>query len=264
MTDHPAGAGNGAGIRDGDVLAPWFRLGYVIPHLTTDMDGYLFYRVAPEGVMLVTAQLDLADYSTAAVERELPTFWHRVALLGRKGVDEIALSGVPIAAGLGRLRMLDILAEVSARTGRPASTDLEAHIAALHDLGVSRLALGSRWPDAVVTALVAYLAAADIEVVAVSTQPRSLSDLKASDPAADHALALQIGRELLSSTPDAQGLMLPGGLWFALDAATMLEAEFGVPVTLNITSTLWAALRRHPGPLPRRPDPRWGRLLASL
>ena len=26
------------------LVAPWFRLGYVIPHLTTDMDGYLFAR----------------------------------------------------------------------------------------------------------------------------------------------------------------------------------------------------------------------------
>ena len=54
------------------VISPWYQLGYVIPHLYTDLDAYQFYRVAPEGMMLVTTGLDLKDYTVAAVERELP------------------------------------------------------------------------------------------------------------------------------------------------------------------------------------------------
>lgn len=246
------------------VVAPWFQLGYVIPHLYTDIDAYQFYRVAPKGAMLVTTQLDLAGYEVANVERELPTFWDRVELLGRRPVDTIALSGVPIAAALGRARIRELLDEVSHRTGKPASTDLEAHIEALQHLGVSRLALASRWPGAVVDALSAYLAKAGIEVIAVHARGRDLDALKAADPMSQHDLALELGRELLRSNPSAEGLMLPGGLWFAIYAAPMLEAEFGIPVTLNITATLWSALNRRAGGLPHRPDPSWGRLLGSL
>ena len=83
------------------IISPWYQLGYVIPHLYTDLDAYQFYRVAPEGMMLVTTGLNLKDYSLAAVEQELPTFWERIELLARKKVDRIALSGVPVAAGLG-------------------------------------------------------------------------------------------------------------------------------------------------------------------
>jgi hypothetical protein len=36
------------------VVFPWYRLGYIIPHRHTDMDGYQFARVAPDGMMLVT------------------------------------------------------------------------------------------------------------------------------------------------------------------------------------------------------------------
>jgi maleate cis-trans isomerase len=247
-----------------EIVAPWFQLGYVIPHLYTDLDAYQFYRVAPEGAMLVTTQLDLAGYEVANVERELPTFWNRVELLGRRPIDTIALSGVPIAAALGRARILELLAEVTDRTGKPASTDVEAHIEALHHLGVSRLALGSRWPQAVVEALSGYLADAGIGVVAVRARGRSLDALKAADPMTQHELALDLGREVLRAAPDAEGLMLPGGLWFAIHAAPILEEEFGIPVTLNITATLWSALNRRAGELPRRPDPSWGRLLASL
>ena len=51
------------------MISPWYQLGYVIPHLYTDLDAYQFYRVAPEGMMLVTTGLDLKDYTLAAVER---------------------------------------------------------------------------------------------------------------------------------------------------------------------------------------------------
>ncbi len=69
---------------------------------------------------------------------------------------------------------------------------------------------------------------------------------------------------MLAEAPAAQALMMPGGLWFAIHAAPMLEAEFGKPVTLNITATTWAALKAAGDRLQRRPDRRWGKLLASL
>jgi maleate cis-trans isomerase len=44
----------------------------------------------------------------------------------------------------------------------------------------------------------------------------------------------------------------------------MLEAEFGKPVLLNILSTTWAALHSAGKRMLHRPDPRWGKVLASL
>lgn len=93
------------------LISPWYQLGYVIPHLYTDLDAYQFYRVAPEGMMLVTTGLDLKDYTLAAVERELPVLWDRFDLLKKKKVDRISLSGVPVASALGRKKMQEILAE---------------------------------------------------------------------------------------------------------------------------------------------------------
>jgi hypothetical protein len=85
-----------------NVITPWYQLGYVIPHLYTDMDAYQFYRIAPEGVMLITTGLNLKEYSLAAVETELPTLWQRFDLLRKKNVDRISLSCVPVASALGR------------------------------------------------------------------------------------------------------------------------------------------------------------------
>lgn len=246
------------------VISPWYQLGYVIPHLYTDLDAYQFYRVAPEGMMLVTTGLNLKEYSVAAVEQELPILWERFDLLARKKVDRISLSGVPVASALGRTKMLEILAEAQARTGLPCDTDLEAHIAALQHLGATRIALATRWPEPVNVALTRYLAAAGIKVIACRSRARSLEQNKHSSAADDHLLALELGGQVLRETPDAQALLMPGGLWYAIHAAPLLEAEYGRPVLLNILSTTWAALHEAGHRMLHRPDPRWGKVLASL
>ena len=233
-----------------------------IPHLQTDMDAYQFYRVAPEGMMLVTTGLNLQGHSLEAVERELPAFWRAVDLLAKKKVDRIALSGVPVASHLGRKRMLEILAAAQQRSGIPCDTDLEAHIAALKHLGATRIALATRWHEPTNTALTNYLAEAGIEVVALRARGSTLAQHKTADPAADHQLALDLA-QVLRDAPQAQAIMMPGGLWHAMHAVPLIEAEYGKPAILNITATTWAALHAAPRVL-QRPDPRWGKLLASV
>jgi maleate cis-trans isomerase len=247
-----------------NIISPWYQLGYVIPHLYTDLDAYQFYRVAPEGMMLLTTGLNLKDYTLAAVEEELPTLWNRLDLFAKKKVDRISLSGVPVASALGRGKMRAILAEGEARTGLPCDTDLEAHIAALKHLGATRIAVATRWPEPVNVALTRYLAEAGIEVIARRSRSRSLEENKYSSAAADHQLALELGGEVLREAPDAQALLMPGGLWFAIYAVPLLEAQYGRPVLLNILSTTWAALHAAGKRMLHRPDPRWGKVLASL
>jgi maleate cis-trans isomerase len=246
------------------IISPWYQLGYVIPHLYTDLDAYQFYRVAPEGMLLVTTGLNLTAYSLEAVQTELPTLWERFDLLAAKKCDRIALSGVPVASALGRTKMREILAEAQVRTGVPCDTDLEAHIATLQHFGAKRIALATRWPDAVNAALTRYLADAGIEVLACRSRPRSLQENKNASAAADHELALALGGQVLRETPAAEALLMPGGLWFAIHAVPLLEAEFGKPVLLNILSTTWAALHAAGNRTLHRPDARWGKVLASV
>ena len=63
---------------------------------------------------------------------------------------------------------------------------------------------------------------------------------------------------------ECQALLLPGGLWYAIHAVPLLEAEFGKPVLLNITSTTRTALAAAPQPLKVRPDPKWGKVMGSF
>jgi len=146
----------------------------------------------------------------------------------------------------------------------PCDTDLEAHIAVLQYFGATRIALATRWPDTVNTALTRYLAEAGIEVIACRSRARSLAENKQASAAADHLLALDLGDQVLREAPDAQALVMPGGLWHAIHAVPLLEAKYGRPVLLNILSTTWAALHAAGSRMQKRPDPRWGRVLGSL
>lgn len=246
------------------IVNPWYKLGYVIPHLYTDMDAYQFYRIAPVGMMLVTTGINLTGYTVEAVESQLDVLAARFDLLAGKNVDRLSLSGVPVASILGRQRMREILSETSKRTGLACDTDLEAHIAVMKHFGAERIAIASRWPDHVIAALTSYLNEAGIEVVAVRTRPRTFEDNKHADPAQDHLLALELGGEVLRAAPEAKALLMPGGLWHAMHAVPLLEAEFGRPVLLNILSTTWAALNATRGKIEVRPNPKWGRVMADL
>ena len=246
------------------VIHPWYKLGYVIPHAYTDMDAYQFYAIAPKGMLLVTTGLNFQGHSTEAAENELPLFRERVALLAQRKVDRIALSGVPVASFLGRKRMLDVLAEAQDRSGVACDTDLEAHIAALKHLGATRIALATRWHPTTTDRLTQYLREAGIEVIANCSRGSTLDQHKKADPAADHLLALELGTQALRTAPDAQAVLMPGGLWHAIHAVPLLEAEFGRPVLLNIISTTWAALNAAGDRIQERPGPAFSKLLASL
>jgi len=242
------------------LVEPWFRLAYVTPHPIVDNVAYQFYRIAPDGVMLMLANLEIGDYTIEAVEHELPLFWRHVEELVRGGADRIVLTGVPVSAALGRERVLALIAEAGARAGAPLDTDLEAIAAAARHLGVERVALATRWHQPLNDAVARYLKSAGVEVVGQQASGRTMAEnatLKAAD---GMRLAIELGRAALAAAPTAQGLILPGGRWLSIHAVPVLEAEFGKPVFLNLNSSLWAALHSARRGLPIEGQ---GMLLAS-
>lgn len=222
---------------------PWFRLAYITPHPIVDNVPYQFYRFAPDGVMLMLANLEISDYSIAAVEHELPLFWKHVEELAHAGANRIVLTGVPVSAALGRERVLALKDEVKQRTGVSFDTDLEAIAAAAKHLGLTRVALATRWHEPLNDAVTAYLKLTGIEVVGRQARGATMAEnatLKAAD---GMQLAINLGRTVLAAAPTAQGLILPGGRWLSTHAVAPLEAEFGKPVLLNLNASLWAGLR---------------------
>jgi maleate cis-trans isomerase len=242
-------------------IRPWLRIGFVSPHPLVDTLPYEFYLMAPPGVMMAAACLEIEDYTTEAVEKQLALLDSRIGMLVRRGAARIVISGVPIALALGRERMLDLLADISRRWTLPCDTDAEAIIAAAKHLSVRKVGLATRWKGAMNDALSAYLGSAGIEVVQRASSGRTMAENAGLDDATGMRLAAELGSEAFGGTIAPDAVIMPGGRWITVEAVRELEERFGRPVITNYSAGLWSAL--HAAGY-RQPISGWGRLLSTL
>lgn len=242
-------------------IKPRLRVGYVTPHPLNDTLQYEFYLMAPPRIMMMTAGLEIGDYSREAVEDQLPVLDRRIESLMRRGAQRIVVSGVPVAISLGIDRMRRLLTEISEKWGVPADTDLEAIITAAKHLGARRVALATRWKPPVNDSLASYLAEAGLETAGVANSGRSMAENAGLDDETGIRLATELGREALGMDASAEALIMPGGRWLTLGAVVELEDEFPVPVIVNHSASLWAALDAAGI---RESISGWGRLMSTL
>jgi maleate cis-trans isomerase len=240
---------------------PRFRYGVIHPRSHEGRArgaGYQFYRLVPLDVMEFSAVLGITNYTLEAVEKALDNYWRCVDTLAQEKAQMIVLGGAPVSAALGRKRVLDLLRQTTEKTGIPTDAPLEAFIAAMKHLGLSKLAVGSRWADQVNDALVGYLADGGIEVVGITKRNQWGAESAAMSLEEGLNMALEVGREAARSFPHAEAVAVPGGAALCLHVVPALEEEFGKPAFTNLSAEVWNELVR-PGIIP--PVQGWGRLL---
>lgn len=213
----------------------------------------------PPEVMTVSSSIDIDDYTEAGVNEAMARrYWSCVDALAAQGAQSITLAGFPIAAQLGRARVLELARETSARTGAYGDSHAEASVDAMRHLGLRRIAIASRWSETLNRKLVAYLEEAGFEVLAVTGLDQGAAQAFSMSIEEGVKLAFQLGREAMRKAPDANGLLMPGGAWRSLAAVPILEADFGKPVVTNPIAQVWRLMARGVAP----PVQGWGRLLA--
>lgn len=243
-------------------LLPSFRLGQILPR-SGDMrrgEGYQLYRLVPLDVMQISVGLGIPDYTPEGVNGAMSNFWPSVEALAAEKVDRIILAGVPISSQLGRPRVQELIAAVRERVGITLDTPLEAMVVALHHLGVTRVAVASRWADSLNRAMTAYLSDGGIEVVGMTARGQWAAEAFAMSLEEGMRVGLEVGREAARLAPTAQAILAPGGAALSLHLVPALEEEFDKPVLTNLTAEVWNALVQ-PGRIP--PVQGWGRLLAA-
>jgi arylmalonate decarboxylase len=244
-------------------LVPRFRYGAIHPRSHEKLDrgpGYQFYRLVPLDVIELATFLGLENYTPEGVEKALGNYWNCAETLARENAQVIVFGGAPVSAVLGREQVVSLLNETKQRTGVPADAPLEALIAAMKHLGLTRLAVGSRWAEPVNQAIMRYLEAGGIEVVAITKRNQWAADSAAMSFEQGLQMALDVGREAAKLAPDAEAIAVPGGAAMSLHVIPALEQEFGKPAFTNMSVEVWNDLVR-PGIIP--PVKGWGRLLAG-
>ena len=245
-------------------LLPRFRYGVIQPRAHEEVQrarSYQLYRLLPLEFMEISTGLGLENYTKDGVEKAINNYWTCVDRLAKVKVDHIIFSGAPISAMLTRPRVLQLLRETKERTGISADAPLDALIAAMKHLGLSSLAVGSRWADPVNDAIKRYLEAGGIDVVGITKRNQWASDSFAMTLEQGLEMALDVGREAAKTWPEAEAISVPGGAAMSLHVIPAIEEEYGKPAFTNMSTEVWNDLVR-PGIIP--PVQGWGRLLAGI
>jgi maleate cis-trans isomerase len=244
-------------------LLPRFRYGVIHPRSNEGLQrgpGYQLYRIVPLDIMELATGLGLENYTPEGVGKALGNYWSCVQMLAKEKSDVIIFGGAPVSAVLGRPRVIDLLRETKEKTGIPADAPLEGLIAAMKHLGLETLAIGSRWADAVNDAIIRYLEAADLKVVAITKRNQWAAEAFAMSLEDGLNMALEVGREAAKLAPAADAIAVPGGAAMSLHVIPALEEEFNKPAVTNLSAEIWNNLVR-PGIIP--PIKGWGCLLAN-
>lgn len=243
-----------------DPVHPRFIAGTVTPAGADRLPNPQPQPLLPPDVRRVASPLNISDYTKQGVDDAIvQRYWTCVDELIEQGAQSITLAGFPIASQLGRKRVLELQRETTERTGVAADSQAEATIAALRHLGASRIAIASRWADALNERLCAYLADGGLEVLAVTTANQWGKQAFSMSIEEGVKLAFQLGREAMRRAPQAQALLLAGGAWRSLAAVPILEEDYGISVVTNPIAPIWRLINDGIAP----PVEGWGRLLSN-
>ena len=99
------------------------RIGWIHPRVTSDIEVYDFYRVAPPNVILVVTNLEVVESSRKEdVDASLALLERAIERLTAAGVDIIVQGGSPVHLRYGNEGHRQILARMRAATTIPATT----------------------------------------------------------------------------------------------------------------------------------------------
>jgi maleate cis-trans isomerase len=240
---------------------PRYRFGHMSPLMAKDNRNHEASQVFPATCGILCYPLNLKDFSGAAVDEALGSFWAALEHLAANKVRRIALGGIPVAALPGRKRILSLLDQARNRTDIPVTAVFEDVIEAFKALSVRRIAVAAKWDRPLMQAVADYLADAGIAVVGESAKPHTAAEVLQIGETEGTDMAIELGRQAFRTTPDAEALLVAGGAWRSLEAVPILEKEFGKPVINNSGAEFWASMKLVGE---RSPKLGWGRLIDSL
>ena len=217
------------------------KLGLIVPPTNTVNEAE-WSLMLPAGVTSHTMRMALhadtgSDSGKAVLHRDLDA---AMAMLVQARVDVVAYA---CTAGSMVNPPESLPARMAAQSGVPAVTTAAAIVAALHSMGLRRLAVATPYHDALNEHEQHFLTACGFEVLSL----RGLG-IGAAGPAdypriAETPLADVAAHARAAMVPGADALLICCTDFPTLPLIAGLEAECGVPVITSNTATLWATLK---------------------
>jgi arylmalonate decarboxylase len=215
-----------------------FTIGLVVPFAEDKVpaEGPLMYP----GVRFVARGVGVRGLTESGYDAAVDNILPAACFLRRMGVDTIMVIGTSLTFYRGAEFHDRLLAELRAETGLPVSTMSQAIVDGLRTVGARRVAVATAYAEYVNNRLADFLAAHDLEVLAL----RGFGLVGFGDPGKkSEADIIALGSEVCAEAAGAEGLLISCGGLRTLGVAKPLEDEVGVPVVSSTQAAFWAAMR---------------------
>ena len=213
------------------------RIGYTCPVFLAEIFPYDFYKMAPEGVTLVTATASVWEMTPEELRRSAEQSLRAAREMARAGVDIIVLGGVPVNLAAGYASVDELAMKVQDECGVPVTASLLCQNHALQAVGASKVVVlrpGAGGHDRH-TQEIERLGCTILDVRGTGSAMYS-TPLSAQD-------TLEMARALLRDHPDADTLHCSSPHWPMAANIEALEQEFRVSVVTAGQAIVWEALR---------------------
>ena len=215
------------------------RIGLIVPSPNTVAETE-FWRMAPDGVTIHTTRLlyraDEVDDPLTDMEQFLPQTLEELRGLE---VDVVAYSCTASALRTPHEHTRD---EISQALDLPTVTTMGTILDAFRALGVTKIAVGSPYPDAVNDAEREYFESQGLTV----TADEGLVLFEAQERLRHMNLVREEDVEALAEkidSPEAQAVFLSCADLATLGIIDTLEKKLGKPVITSVQATFWGSLR---------------------
>lgn len=215
------------------------RIGHIAPS-RGDVLVYEFYRMFPEGFMLLNSTGTIRQLVDTDFERQLQRIEAAAVDLAENNCDVIIVGGSPLFTKLGYGSDIEIGQRLTAKAGVPVVAGITGEMEALRAMGIKKVVVATPHEDALNERMKKFLEAAGFEVLKIEgygiRQNSKIADLPV------HA-SYKIAKRLYEKAPEADGIFVPCPRWPTISDVDLLEREIDKPVITSCQAYLWHAIK---------------------
>ncbi len=213
------------------------RIGKISPS-RSDSFTYEFYKIAPEGIVLVLSGFTIFELVGNDIERAHQRIEESAKDLAKVGVDFIITGGTPIFTYKGKGSDQAVIERIKELTGIPSTTTITAEMSALEKLAMKRIVIASPFEEERYNLLKDFLEQVGFNVLSI----KGLGIRVASEIAKVTSQEVyRFAKEVFLEAPDADGIFIPCPRWPTIGIIDKLEKDLGVPVVTSSTAMIWKA-----------------------
>lgn len=196
-------------------------------------------QLFPSGLRFISNGVGFNGMTIESYEEAIPRVLPRAAELAAQGADLISVFGSSITFFRGAEFHAELMARVSAHTGRPATTQSNGLLDGLRHVNAKRVAIATAYTDEVTERLRVFLEEHGFSVVSA----KGLGYVRIPDGAATQTILHELGVDAYAGSGRADALVMSCGALRTLDLIEPLEGSIRAPVVSSTPHGLWHCAR---------------------